>query len=145
MLTIRLQRAGKKNKAEYRVVLAEKTSAAKKQVVEILGNYNPHTKALGIRNQDRLNYWVKEQHVELSPTVQNLLITQKLIDGGKVKSFSIPKKGASQEASTETPAAAPEEGSEAPAEAEAVAAAPAPEAAAEQPAEAPASESTQEA
>ncbi len=58
MLTIRLQRAGKKNKAEYRVILAEKTAAAQKKFVEILGNYNPHTKTLGIRNPERLNYWI---------------------------------------------------------------------------------------
>ncbi len=116
MLTIRLQRAGKKNKAEYRLVLAQKTTAAQKQVVEILGNYNPHTKALGIRNQDRLNYWIKEQHVELSATVQNLLITQKMIEGSKVHAFAIPKKEVVAEAPTE-PAAA-EEASEAPAAAE---------------------------
>ncbi len=94
MLTIRLQRAGKKNKAEYRLVLAEKASAAQKKVTEILGNYNPHTKALSIRDQDRLNYWIKEQHVELSPTVQNLLVSEKIIEGTKVKAFSLPKKEA---------------------------------------------------
>ncbi len=92
MLTIRLQRAGKKNKPEYRVVLAEKTAAAQKKFVEILGNYNPHTKKLGIRNPERLNYWVKEQHVEISPTAYNLLITNSLIEGTKKKAFTLPKK-----------------------------------------------------
>jgi len=129
MLTIRLQRAGKKNKPEYRVVLAEKTAASQKQVVEILGNYNPHTKALTIRNPERLSYWVKEQHVELSPTAQNLLITQKMIEGTKVKSFSIPKK--------EAPVEPVAEATEAPAETESAPEAPAEQAApAEQPAEA---------
>lgn len=108
MLTIRLQRAGKKNKADFRLVLAKKTSAAQKQVVEILGNYNPHSKVLSIRNQDRLNYWVKEQHAGISATAQNLLISQKLIDGTKVKSFSIPKKEVAAEAVPEASAPAAE-------------------------------------
>lgn len=92
MLTIRLQRAGKKNKPEYRVILAEKTAAAQKKFTEILGNYNPHTKVLNIRNPERLNYWIKEQHVEVSPTAHNLLVTNKLIEGTKKKAFTFPKK-----------------------------------------------------
>lgn len=92
MLTIRLQRAGKKNKADFRVVLAEKTAASQKKFVEVLGSYNPHTKALGIRSQERLNYWVDEQHVEISATVRNLLVTKEVIKGNKTKAFTIPKK-----------------------------------------------------
>lgn len=104
MLTIRLQRAGKKNKAEFRVVLAEKTAASQKKFVEVLGSYNPHTKALGIRNQERLNYWIDEQHVEVSPTVRNLLVTKELIKGSKAKAFTIPKQEVVVE---ETPTEAP--------------------------------------
>lgn len=92
MLTIRLQRAGKKNKADFRVVLAQKTAASQKKFVEVLGSYNPHTKNLSIRNQERLNYWVDEQNVEVSPTVRNLLVSKELIKGGKTKAFTIPKK-----------------------------------------------------
>ncbi len=105
MLTIRLQRAGKKNKPEYRVVLAEKTSAAQKKFTEIPGNYNPHTKVLAIRNQERLDYWMKEQHVGMSATVHNLFVSQKLVEGSKVKSFTLPKKEVVAEAPAETPAA----------------------------------------
>ncbi len=92
MLTIRLQRAGKKNKPEYRIVLAEKTSASQKKFTEVMGAYNPHTKALTIRNQERLDYWMNEQHVELSATVRNLLISKEIIKGDKTKAFTIPKK-----------------------------------------------------
>ena len=104
MLTIRLQRAGKKNKADYRVVLAEKTAASQKKFTEVLGSYNPHTKALNIRNPERLNYWVDEQHVELSATVRNLFVTNNLIKGEKTKAFTIPKKEVVAE---EVPAEAP--------------------------------------
>ncbi len=93
MLTIRLQRTGKKNAADFRVVLAQKTASATKKFVEILGSYNPIKKTLNIKNQDRLKYWIA-QHVEVSPTVHNLLVTNKLIDAKKVKAFKTPKKPA---------------------------------------------------
>jgi small subunit ribosomal protein S16 len=110
MLTIRLQRAGKKHQTEFRVVLAEKTAAAGKKFQEVLGNYNPHTKTFVIRDQERLSYWIG-QRVAMSPTVHNLFVTQNLISTPKVKAFSVPKK--------ETPAeeAAPAEKAEAPVEA----------------------------
>lgn len=106
MLTIRLQRAGKKNKPEYRVVLAQKTAAAQKKFTEILGSYNPHTKNLIIRSQERLNYWMDEQHVPLSATVQNLFVTKEIIKADKTKAFTIPKKEVvAEEAPSEAPAA----------------------------------------
>ena len=141
MLTIRLQRAGKKNKPEYRVVLADKTAAAQKKFTEILGSYNPHTKALNIRSQERLDYWMVEQHVPLSATVQNLFVTKEIIKGNKTKAFTIPKKEvvAEEAKETATPAVESEVPAETPAEAVAEAESPvAPEA----PAEIPTSETT---
>lgn len=116
MLTIRLQRAGKKNKPEYRIILADKTAAAQKKFTEILGSYNPHTKNLIIRSQERLDYWMKEQHVELSATVQNLLITKEIMKGDKTKAFTIPKKEVvAEEPTSEAPAAEAAPASETPA------------------------------
>lgn len=114
MLTIRLQRAGKKNKPEYRVVLADKTAAAQKKFTEILGSYNPHTKALNIRSQERLTYWMDEQHVPLSATVQNLFVTKEIIKGSKTKAFTIPKKEVvAEEPAAEAPVETPTEVAEA--------------------------------
>lgn len=93
MLTIRFQRTGKRNRAEFRVVVAPKTAAAQKKFTEILGNYNPRTKELVVKNQDRLNYWLS-QKLEISASVQNLFITKKLIEASKVKAFTLPKKEA---------------------------------------------------
>lgn len=92
MLTIRLQRAGKKNKADFRLVLAQKTAASQKKFVEVLGSYNPHTKNLQIRDEARLNYWIDEQHAEVSPTAYNLLVAKEIVKGDKKKAFTIPKK-----------------------------------------------------
>lgn len=102
MLTIRLQRTGKKNQADFRIVLAEKTAAAQKKFQEVLGSYNPRKKSFRIL-EERLKYWLS-QHVGVSPTVHNLLVAKGLMDGPKVKAFSVPKK----EAPVETPAASGE-------------------------------------
>lgn len=138
MLTIRLQRGGKRNTPQYKVVLAQKTSANQKQFVEILGAYNPHSKELTIRDQERLNYWMNEQHVPLSATVHNLFVTKELVKADKKHAFAIPKKEVvAEEAPAE--AAAPEaeaqaEVTEAPLEEVAV---PAEEVVAEAPVETP--------
>ncbi len=160
MLIIRLQRAGKKNKADFRLVLAQKTAASQKKFTEVMGSYNPHTKNLQIRDQERLNYWVNDQHVEVSPTAYNLLVAKEIIKGDKKKAFTIPKKEVVAEepaaeapvsaegAAVEEPAteavpaeetAASEPAAETPAEAEA----PTVEPVAEEPAAEPTPESTE--
>lgn len=114
MLTIRLQRTGKKKQADFRIVLAEKTFSVSKKFQEILGTYNPHKKAFKV-NEERVKYWVS-QHVSLSPTVHNLLVTKGLIEGSKVRAFSTPKKAVE---AAPAPAAVTEPASETPASAEA--------------------------
>ncbi len=114
MLTIRLQRTGKKNQADFRIVLAEKEMPVNKKFVEILGSYNPRRKAFQVK-EERLKYWLG-QRIELSETVHNLLVDKKFVEGKKVKAFSIPKKAvepaaavvATPVASAETPAEATE-------------------------------------
>lgn len=119
MLTLRLQRSGKKNKPEFRVVLAQKTAAAGKKFLEVLGNYNPRTKNLGIKSEERLKYWIA-QHVEISETLHNLLVTKNLLDAKKVKAFGIPSKVKAKKAEAEAKAKAEAEAAEkAKAEAEA--------------------------
>lgn len=90
MLTIRLQRTGKKNQADFRIVLAEKEAPVKKKHLEVLGSYNPRKKDFKV-NEERTKYWIT-QRVALSPTVHNLFVTKGLVEGVKVKAFSIPKK-----------------------------------------------------
>ena len=115
MLTIRLQRVGRKNQPIFRIVLAEKHRAATKITVEALGLYNPQNKEFSIK-EDRLKYWLA-QHVELSPTVHNLLVTQKLLSEKKVHAWQPKRKPASTAAKpAEAVAAAPAPAAEAPAE-----------------------------
>ncbi|HEV8601245.1 MAG TPA: 30S ribosomal protein S16 [Patescibacteria group bacterium] len=106
MLSIRLQRTGAKSKPDFRVILTESHRAANKKFLEILGHYNPRSKEFGVKNQDRLNYWIA-QNVTISPTVRNLLVEKKLITGKKVKAWQPKSKPAAEVVKTET-AASPE-------------------------------------
>ena len=101
MLTIRLQRVGKKNQPVFRIVLAEKHRAASKKAVEILGHYNPRSKEFGIKSEERLKYWIAE-HVQISPTVHNLFVDKKILTGVKVKAWNPKRKPAEEAGKKET-------------------------------------------
>ena len=113
MLTIRLQRVGRKNQPVYRIVLAEKHRAATKKTVESLGVYNPRNKEFTVK-EERVKYWL-EKHIPLSPTVHNLFVTKKLIDAKKVHAWR-PRKKAEAAKTADVPAQA---GTQVPAKAEA--------------------------
>jgi small subunit ribosomal protein S16 len=107
MLTIRLQRVGKRNQPVFRIVLTQKHRAAQKQAVEILGHYNPHSKEFGIKDESRLKYWVA-QHVQLSATVHNLFVTKGLVNGAKIQAWRPKHKATVAAAETEQKNKAPE-------------------------------------
>lgn len=96
MLIIRLQRTGKKNQADFRIVLAQKEAPVKKKFLEILGTYNPRKKTFKIK-EDRVKELIV-QNVALSPTVHNLLISRNLLEGKKVQAFRAKKKSVEAEA-----------------------------------------------
>ncbi len=109
MLTIRLQRTGKRNRPTFRIVVAEKESHVSKKITEALGSYDPRTKEFKVK-EDRVQYWLG-LHTNLSATVHNLLVTKGLHKAAKVRAFTTPKKeqpAAPVPASVETPAEAAE-------------------------------------
>jgi small subunit ribosomal protein S16 len=110
MLIIRLQRTGTKNKPSFRIVLAQSYRAAGKQALEVLGHYNPKNKDFGIKDMDRLNYWLAKK-VAISPTAYNLFVEKKLVAGKKVKAWQPKKKEATTvaEVKPETVAQVPAE------------------------------------
>jgi small subunit ribosomal protein S16 len=81
MLKIRLTRRGKKNKAFFRLVVAEHTSPIKGKFIEVLGFLNPHTKEKGLKD-DRIKYWI-EKGAQCSDSAHNFLVTNGVIDGPK--------------------------------------------------------------
>lgn len=106
MLTIRLQRTGKKNHSHFRVVLAEKTAHVSKKIQEVLGSYNPHTKEFIVKNAEKLKYWI-DQNVQVSPSAHNLLVSKGHLQAEKVKAFNTPKVEKPAEAAPVAEASAP--------------------------------------
>ena len=100
------------------MVLAQAYRSASKNALEVLGHYNPRSKQFGVKNEERLKYWIS-QHVKLSPTVHNLLVENKIITEKKVKAWQPKKKATEGEPAAgakEAPAAtAPEAAAAAPA------------------------------
>jgi len=89
MLKIRLQRVGRRNHAEFRIVVGEHARAAKSSsYVEILGSYSPHTNTCTV-DAERVTHWIKNG-AQPSDTVHNLLVGQGVISG--TKRNVLPKK-----------------------------------------------------
>jgi len=92
MLTIRLQRLGKKKKPSYRLVVSEKTRDTQAKSLELLGHYSPtqDPKLFEVK-ADRIKQYI-DNGAECSPTVHNLLVKEGVISGDKKKSVAISKK-----------------------------------------------------
>lgn len=109
MLTIRLQRRGRKNDPSFRVILVEAKRAAKTgNVNEILGFYDARTSNINLKG-DRITYWIS-QGVTVSDTVHNLLVSNKVIEGKKINVLprKSPPKVDAPAAEVSAPAAAAE-------------------------------------
>lgn len=73
MLTIRLQRTGRRNLASYRIVLAEKSAAAKGKCKEILGHFLPQRNPNVLEfKEDRVKHWLSHG-AEMSNTAARIL------------------------------------------------------------------------
>jgi small subunit ribosomal protein S16 len=72
------------------VVVAEHSRPVKGRFVEILGHFNPRSKEFVVK-EDRVKHWLSVG-AEASPRVHNLLITNKVIDGKKIKNSTMKKK-----------------------------------------------------
>lgn len=90
MLKIRMQRIGKKGQAYFRMVVTEHTTKPKGRYLELLGSYDPHQNTLTAK-ADRVKHWMSKG-AQLSPTANNLLVKNKLVDGLKQVTVWKPKK-----------------------------------------------------
>ncbi len=93
MLTIRLQRVGRKNEPTFRVVVTDSKTAAKKnrRFHEIVGSYDARDKNVTNLNAERIKHWLSKG-AQASGTVHNLLISKKVIEGKKIN--VLPQKTA---------------------------------------------------
>lgn len=82
MLTIRLQRTGRKNEPYFRVVLTDSKNAAKSgKFIDILGSYNPKSGEV-IFKADEIKRRIANG-TQVSETVHNFLLAQNVIEGKK--------------------------------------------------------------
>lgn len=110
MLKIRLTRRGKRNKAFFRLVVAEHTSPIKGKFIEALGFLNPHTKENSLKSE-RIKYWM-ERGAQCSDSAHNMLVKAGILKGPKravkmkpssAKASEDEKKDSAEEKKEETP------------------------------------------
>jgi small subunit ribosomal protein S16 len=83
MLKIKLQRTGRKHEPTFRLLLTESKNSTKTgKFLEVLGSHDFRKENTELK-KDRIQYWLK-QGVKPTPTVHNLLVTHKIVDGKKV-------------------------------------------------------------
>ncbi|MBI3963403.1 MAG: 30S ribosomal protein S16 [Candidatus Kerfeldbacteria bacterium] len=87
---IRLRRVGKRQHSSYRLIVSDKRKDTKGTYLEDLGSYDPHTNAAQLK-AERIQYWISVG-AQPSPTVHNLLVTQKLLSGPKRQAWRPKKK-----------------------------------------------------
>lgn len=121
MLMIRFQRIGRKNDPAFRIVVLEKTSGPKAgKYVDLVGTYNPKTKAVTLK-PERIREWMGKG-AQPSDSLHNLLLKEGVLEGGKKAVVSKknleknkPAEAAPAEEASAAAAEAPAEGAEAPA------------------------------
>ena len=86
---MRLQRIGRKNDPSYRVIVTDSRNAAKRgKNVDLIGSFNPKVGNFQI-DGEKAKYWISKG-VQVSDTVHNFLVAQKVIEGKKKN--VLPKK-----------------------------------------------------
>ena len=105
MLKIRLQRTGRKHETTFRVVVTDSKNSTKSgKSLEVVGSYDPRRDDNTILKADRIKHWISVG-AGLSGTINNLLVSKKIIDGKKVN--VLPKKTYTKPVVEEAPAPAP--------------------------------------
>lgn len=103
MLKIRLQRVGKKHDPAFRVVLTDSARAARSgSVNEVLGFYSAKREQTKL-SADKIKEWIAKG-AQVSDTVHNILVREKVIKGPK-KNVLPPKKKIAEEKKAKEPVA----------------------------------------
>lgn len=100
-----MHRIGKTNQPSFKIVVVDKRrSAAAGRFCEEVGFVNRVTKETKL-NKDRIKHWLS-RGAQPSPSIKNLLISEKLIEGKKIPVHAKPKKKEGETAAAQTAAAA---------------------------------------
>src|SRR6266403_2975778 len=124
MLMIRFQRIGRKNDPAFRIAVLEKASGPKAgKYVDLVGTYNPKTKAVTLK-PEAIKDWMGKG-AQVSPSLHNLLVKEGVVEGAKsakVVSQANLGKNIAKKAAEDAAAAAKAAADEAKAQADAAAA-----------------------
>ncbi|MGB8815768.1 MAG: 30S ribosomal protein S16 [Minisyncoccia bacterium] len=111
MLIIRLQRVGRVHEPTFRIVLTDSKNSTKSgRYLEVLGSYDARGKGICTVDGEKVKHWISKG-VQLSATVRNFLIEQKIIAGKKInvlpknKIINANKAKEAEEAAKNTPKA----------------------------------------
>jgi len=97
---IRLRREGRRNRAFYRVVVADSRSPRDGRYIEQVGYYDPMTEPANIKlEKGRIDFWIG-QGAQPSDTVKNLLVRSSVATTDSASIGEVTSEGA------ETPQAA---------------------------------------
>ena len=105
---IRFQRIGRKNDPAFRIAVLPKASGPKAgSYVDLVGTYNPKTKAVTLK-PDAIKDWIGKG-AQVSPSLHNLLVKEGVIEGVKtarvVSKTNLEKNIAKKKAEEEAAAA----------------------------------------
>lgn len=105
---IRFQRIGRKNDPAFRIAVLPKAAGPKAgSYVDLVGTYNPKTKAVTLK-PDAIKDWISKG-AQVSPSLHNLLVKEGVIEGAKTAKVvsksnlekNIAKKAAEEAAAKE--------------------------------------------
>ena len=83
MITIRLQRRGRKNDPSFRVVVVDSKKKPKTgNYLEMVGSHDPRADRTAL-DGERIVHWM-QNGAQVSDTVHNLLVSHKIIDAKKI-------------------------------------------------------------
>ncbi len=94
MLVIRFNRVGRKNHAQYRIVVQEKSVAPGGRHVAMVGSYDPHSKAITLKEGEIKQFIANG--AQPSDSVHNLLVREGVIDAPK-RALKLPEKEAEEQ------------------------------------------------
>lgn len=88
MLTIRFARTGRRNRAQFRILLQENTAAPTGKHIAWLGSYDPHLKKAVLKIEE-IKSWIGKG-AQVSDSVYNLFVKEGVIEGKK-RAVKMPK------------------------------------------------------
>ncbi len=89
MLVIRFNRVGRHNRAQYRIVVQEKSKAPGGRHIAVVGSYDPHSKNVVLKEEQIKDFISKG--AQPSNSVHNLLVSNKVINKAK-RSVKLPER-----------------------------------------------------